>query len=125
MRPLLLFASLTAVLLLGCGRQHAAQPAPLPAIIAHTAWESRPSLGYVADAMRRNTKAGDTLSFHDLGIEVLGTGVDSSATRPVPLVRLRLSLHDKHEVRALFCQCDGHGSAQTLTRTCDQGVATF
>lgn len=52
-----------------------------PNVIPHSQWQSRPPLGYAADAMRRNEPVGGTLVFRDLTITVLGTSTDSSVAR--------------------------------------------
>ena len=61
-----------------------------PTIIPHSQWELRPPLGYAADANRRNLRAGDTLRFRGLRIEVNATGTDSTSTPRTDWVRLRL-----------------------------------
>jgi uncharacterized lipoprotein YddW (UPF0748 family) len=66
------------------------QTARQPRIIPGEQWRATPALGYAADATRRNTSAGDSLSFRDFTITVLATNVDSSGARPVDNVRLRL-----------------------------------
>jgi hypothetical protein len=65
-----------------------------PGVIPHAAWEAQPRLGYAADAIRRNKPAGDSLAFRDLTVAVIGTRVDSSGTKPVDVVRLRLTRGD-------------------------------
>jgi hypothetical protein len=72
---------------------------PKPHIIAHSEWQTSPPLGYAADAARRNKKAGDSLTFKDLVVNVLSTGVDSTGARPVDVVRLRMQLGQANEVR--------------------------
>lgn len=84
---------------LSCGRRPALEPVPAPQIIPHGEWEAQPRLGYAADAIRRNKRAGDTLTFKDVTVTVLGTVIDSSTARPTDLVRLRLSLGDSTEER--------------------------
>lgn len=71
-----------------------------PRIIPHTLWEAKPRLGHAADAVRRNKAAGDSVIFRDLHIVVLGTSVDSSAPKPVDVVRLRLDLETTSEQRS-------------------------
>jgi hypothetical protein len=62
-----------------------------PAIISHTQWEASPPLGYAADANRRNLRAGDSLRFRGLRIDVIATRRDSLRTPVVDLVQLRLT----------------------------------
>ncbi len=65
-------------------------PAP-PPIIAHSQWEAQPPLGHTADANRRNLRAGDSLRFRDLVINVVAIEVDSLAgEQPAEVARLRL-----------------------------------
>jgi hypothetical protein len=61
-----------------------------PDVIPHAAWDASPSLGYAADAYRRNLRPGDSLAFRDATVKVLATRVDSSVAPPRDLVRLRL-----------------------------------
>ncbi len=91
------FVLLLAVPVSGCtARPQTAEPSPYehalpPGVIAHTAWEATPPLGYAADATRRNLRAGDDLRFRDITLHVIATSVDSSAnTDPADAVRLRL-----------------------------------
>jgi hypothetical protein len=84
---------------LGCSARRVANTPPQPRIIPHAQWESQPPLGYAADAMRRNSPAGDSLAFRDLTINVLGTAVDSTGGKPVDIVRLRLGLAGAREER--------------------------
>ena len=72
---------------------------PKPRIIAHSEWQATPPLGYSADATRRNKRAGDSLSFHDLTVEVVSTSVDSTGPRPADVVNLRLKVGDTIEER--------------------------
>jgi hypothetical protein len=92
-------AIIAATLLIACAPRTATSPAPKPTIIPHDAWQATPPLGYAADATRRNKAPGDSLSFHDLTITVLTTAIDSSASRPVDVVRLRLNDAKKVEER--------------------------
>ena len=62
-----------------------------PRIIPHTAWESSPSLGYAADATRRNIRAGDNLVFRELNVSVLATETDTTRPTLTDHVRLRLT----------------------------------
>ncbi|MEX2282845.1 MAG: peptidoglycan recognition family protein [Gemmatimonadota bacterium] len=81
---------ITAVLVACATRQHA--PAvPRPAIIPHEQWQVKPSLGYAADATRRNISAGGSLAIHDFRIDVLSTTVDSTRGAPGDVVQLRLA----------------------------------
>lgn len=94
----------TAVAVVGvaCATRVATAPVPQPKIIPHAQWETQPRLGYAADATRRNKAAGDSLSFKDFTINVLGTSVDSSGAKPVDVTRLRLRAGDvteEHVVR--------------------------
>src|SRR5262245_10562278 len=84
---------------LACVRRPVTNPVPQPRIIPHTQWETQPRLGYAADATRRNKAAGDSLSFKDFTVTVLGTSVDSSGAKPVDVARLRLRLGDTNEER--------------------------
>ena len=62
-----------------------------PPIIPHAQWEASPPLGYAADANRRNLRAGDSLRFRDLRIDVVATQRDSSQSPAADRVRLRLT----------------------------------
>jgi hypothetical protein len=88
-----------AALVLGCSPRRVANTTPQPHIIPHTEWQSKPPLGYAADAARRNKKSGDSLAFHDIIVTVMGTSVDSSGVQPVDVTRLRLVLGDTTEER--------------------------
>jgi hypothetical protein len=72
-----------------------------PPIIAHRVWQAQPALGVSADATRRNTRAGDSLTFREISVAVLATSVDASGAKPVDVVRLRLSLGAVHEDRTV------------------------
>ena len=85
--------------LAGCTPQPAKNNVAKPTIIAHSTWEAKPPLGYKADATRRNKAAGDSLTFKNLIVKVLSTGVDSTGAKPVDLVNLQLQLGDTKEVR--------------------------
>ncbi len=87
------------VLVASCAPGHVGTPVPMPHVIPHAEWQSQPPLGYAADATRRNKKAGDSLSFHDIKVNVIGVGVDSTGEKPVDFVRLRLSDGDSSETR--------------------------
>jgi len=84
---------------MGCSAGHVTTPAPKPSIIPHSEWQSNPPLGYAADATRRNKRAGDSLAFHDIKVNVVSVGVDSSGAKPVDIVRLRLAVRDTSEAR--------------------------
>jgi hypothetical protein len=91
-----------ALLACSCAPRRGPVAVPEPDIISHAAWQTQPSLGHAADATRRNLRAGDSLSFRDLTIAVEATSVDSSAAKPVDVVRLRLSrgpARDRRDVR--------------------------
>ncbi|MDF2772410.1 MAG: N-acetylmuramoyl-L-alanine amidase [Geminicoccaceae bacterium] len=93
---------LSAVVVSSCGPRRGPATVPIPEIISHAAWQTQPPLGHAADATRRNLKAGDSLSFRDLTITVVATSVDSSAAKPMDVVRLRLSrgaARDERDVR--------------------------
>lgn len=62
-----------------------------PPIMAHSTWQLKAPVGHAADAVRRNKKAGDTLTFRDLTITVLRTAVDSTTTKPIDVAVLRLN----------------------------------
>lgn len=90
----------------GCATARTTHPVPQPSIIPHSRWQSRPPLGYAADATRRNELPGGTLVFHDLSITVLGTSADSirtaagsNNTSHRDHVRLRLRAGDAREER--------------------------
>lgn len=97
-RVLIAFAAVAA---LSCGGRPAVRPIPAPKIIPHAEWETQPRLGYAADATRRNKRAGDSLTFKDFTVHVLGTLVDSSTAKPTDLVRLRLALGATTEERTV------------------------
>lgn len=83
----------------GCSAGRVAHTVPMPRVIPHAEWQTQPPLGYAADATRRNRRAGDSLAFHDITVNVISVGVDSSGAKPVDIVRLRLALTDTSEVR--------------------------
>jgi hypothetical protein len=100
MRTTPFLAAAAAVVMLGCSaRSVARRTPPQPPIIPHAQWQSQPPLGYAADAARRNKRAGDSLSFRDLRVNVLGTAVDSSGAKPADIVRLRLTLGGSSDER--------------------------
>ena len=83
----------------GCSARYGARAFPRPAVIPHSQWETQPPLGYAADATRRNKAVGDSLTFRDLAVTVLGTSVDSSGRAPADVARLRLTLGNATELR--------------------------
>lgn len=72
-----------------------------PGVIPHSVWQAKPPLGVSADAARRNKKAGDSLSFHDVTVTVLATMVDSSGAKPVDVARVRLAVPGTNAVREI------------------------
>lgn len=106
MKRLRFLPALAIAVAIGCSTMRTTHPAPEPAIIPHSQWQSQPPLGYVADATRRNEPPGGTLVFHDLSITVLGTHTDSAATamgsggsEALDQVRLQLRAGDAREER--------------------------
>ncbi len=91
--------AVTVVGVLGCAAGRPGHTLPTPRITPHAQWGSQPPLGYAADAARRNKRAGDSLAFRELTVNVLSVEIDSSGAKPVDLVRLRLGLGDKSEER--------------------------
>lgn len=91
MTPRTAFALAVATLVSSCSSRRGPMTVPMPNIISHAAWQSNPSLGYAADATRRNLRAGDSLAFGDLTIRVVATSVDSAGPAPVDIVQLRLT----------------------------------
>lgn len=71
--------------------------APQPRIIPHATWQATPPLGHVADAVRRNIKAGDTLRFRALSIVVTATSREGDAD----MASLQLSLDRAHASRVV------------------------
>jgi len=100
MRSLRLFLAAAAIVAAGCSIRTAARPPARPPVIPHAQWQTQPPLGHPADAVRRNKAAGDSLTFRDLRVAVLGTRVDSTGTAPADVVQLRLTLADSTELRA-------------------------
>ena len=88
------------LLLLGTGCSPYRHALP-PRVVPHARWEATPALGHTADATRRNRRAGDTLTFHDLTVVVLDTRVDSSGAKPVDVARLELVSEARHETRVV------------------------
>jgi len=79
-----------AIVAASCAGRRSTTDLPAPRIIPHAEWQAQPPLGYTADATRRNIKAGDSLTFHDLTISALATAVDSTVSPAADVVRLRL-----------------------------------
>ena len=77
------------------------EPELPPNVIPHSAWEASPSLGYAADATRRNLRAGDRLEFRDVAIDVRSTAVDSAGGEPFDVARLRLTRDGVSEDRTV------------------------
>lgn len=92
-------AALCVVASLGCPASPHTRAVPRPRIIPHTEWQAQPPLGYAADAARRNKRAGDSLAFRQLTVNVLSVSADSSGSSPVDIVRLRLGLGATNEER--------------------------
>ena len=99
--PRSVLAVIAFALIASCHGRRGATTIPAPNIIAHAAWDSEPPLGYAADATRRNLKAGDSLTFRGLTINVVATTIDSARVRPVDRVRLRLLRAETREEREL------------------------
>ena len=97
LRPVL--ATLLLASTLSCGGPRSGTAVPKPRIIPHSEWEANPPLGYAADALRRNKRAGDSLTFHDIKVSVLGVAIDSTGPKPVDVVRLRMNLGNSSEER--------------------------
>ncbi|MBL0937802.1 MAG: N-acetylmuramoyl-L-alanine amidase [Gemmatimonadaceae bacterium] len=82
--------------------QPPAQKRVPPGVIAHDTWQATPPVGYPADAVRRNKKAGESLQFHDLTVTVKSVAVDSSGSAPIDVATLQLvagSSRDERTVR--------------------------
>src|SRR5688572_17598332 len=94
-----LFLAIAVVANFACAGRHVSNPVPKPRITPHAAWETERPLGHVADATRRNKKAGDSLAFKGFTISVLETLVDSTTPEPTDVVRLRLALGASNETR--------------------------
>ena len=90
-----------ALIAAACSPRPGENRVPQPPIIPHSEWDATPPVGYAADATRRNKAAGDSVSFHDLTVNVLSTAVDSSGAKPVDLVQLRLHYRDQSEERTV------------------------
>jgi hypothetical protein len=95
----LIVTAVVAVVAAACARARIVPPTPEPRIIPHTQWQAQPSLGYAADAARRNKAAGDSLAFKDLSVTVLSTRVDSSTGKPIDVARLRMTRGTQSEER--------------------------
>jgi hypothetical protein len=93
------FLLVTVLIAVACVGRRVSHPVPQPRIIPHTEWQTQPTLGYAADATRRNAGSGDSLAFRGLTIAVLETSVDSSGAKPTDVVRLRLTLGAANEAR--------------------------
>src|SRR5262245_22558044 len=98
-RSLVVLALLAIVV--ACSTRRIATPVPRPPIIPHEQWEEQPRLGHAADATRRNIGAGGTLGFHDVGIAVLSTAVDSAGGTASDVARVGLSLGPDTEERGV------------------------
>ena len=85
--------------MLGCVSNQHGLAVPKPRIIPHSEWQAKPPLGFAADATRRNKRAGDSLAFRDLKVNVLSVAVDSTAAKPVDVVRLGMELGATKEER--------------------------
>ena len=90
---------LAVAVVLGCVSSQHGRTVPKPRIIPHSEWQTKPPLGYAADASRRNKRAGDSLTFQKLKVNVLNVAVDSSGAKPTDIVRLRLQLDNSDEER--------------------------
>jgi hypothetical protein len=101
MRLASLLPVLPLVFALSCSVRQPAPQAPRPAVIPHAAWEQTPPVGHAADATRRNKASGDSLTFRDVTVTVLGTQVDSTGTAPVDVARLQLHAGATVEERAV------------------------
>lgn len=91
--------SLAVAAVLGCASAASTHDVPKPKIIPHSEWQLTPPVGYAADAARRNKKAGDSLAFHELTVNVVSVGVDSTGAKPVDVVQLRLDRGGETETR--------------------------
>src|SRR5262245_37391186 len=98
-RSLVVLALLAIVV--ACSTRRIATPVPRPPIIPHEQWEEQPRLGHAADATRRNIGAGGTLGFHDFGIAVLSTAIDSAGGTASDVARVRLTLGSETEERVV------------------------
>ena len=104
--PITIVAAVATIL--GCAGSHLSNTAPgspsEPAgTIPHSQWQSKPPLGYAADAMRRNEPVGGAFTFKDLTITVLGTFTDSSIAPAKRAARLQLrsgSTQEEHVARS-------------------------
>lgn len=91
--------SLMLAVPLGCSGAGSGTAVPKLTIIPHSEWEASPPLGHAADASRRNKRAGDSLAFHDIKVNVLSVAIDSTGAKPVDVVRLRMNLGSSQEER--------------------------
>jgi hypothetical protein len=89
-----------ALLAMACAPHSLVTPVPQPRVIQHVDWEAARPLGHAADATRRNLRAADRLEFRDMSIEVLATGVDSTAgAGPIDVASIGLARGDVLEER--------------------------
>ncbi|WP_053333622.1 N-acetylmuramoyl-L-alanine amidase [Gemmatimonas phototrophica] len=72
-----------------------------PPIIAHARWQATAPLGHGADAVRRNVRAGDTLTFKSLQLVVLGTSRNATDGPLADSVRLALAQGSSRETRSM------------------------
>lgn len=91
MSPFRVVLALPVAVLLGCAVRQDVRTVPRPAIVPHADWHQQPPVGSAADAARRNKAAGDSLTFRDLTVTVLGASVDSGGAAPMDVARLRLT----------------------------------
>jgi N-acetylmuramoyl-L-alanine amidase len=91
---------LVIAVMLGCASNQHGRSVPKPRIIPHSEWQAKPPLGFAADATRRNKRAGDSLAFRDLKVNVLSVAIDSSDSKLVDVVQLGMELGNTKEVRA-------------------------
>lgn len=95
MKPIIT-AAFAAVVAAGCSSHNV----PRPNVVPHSEWQTKPPLGYAADAARRNIAPGGTFGFKEFHADVLATSVDSTGGKPVDIVRLRLSLGSDSEEKS-------------------------
>lgn len=101
MRPAHLLPLIPIAVMVGCAVKQPPGALPRPAVIPHAQWEQSPPLGHAADATRRNKAAGDSLTFRDVTVTVLGTFVDSSGPARADMARLLLRAGATTEERAV------------------------
>jgi hypothetical protein len=85
---------LPLVLLLPSGR---APSGSQPPIIPHSRWQQQVPLGIPADAVRRNLKAGESLTFRTLQLQVTETRVEERRGSMVDVVRLEVTAGDRRQ----------------------------